>query len=461
MASIQFGGLASGMETNKIVEQLMELERQPIKRLEKDKETLNNRLTAFNELEDKLKSFADAIKDLNFSSTLKKHSVTRSSESFLSASVDQSAIAGASYQVEVVSLAQVQKSISEGFASKTDPVFGTGNLNLTVDGTTHTIAITAENNSLEGIVQAINEAGLGVSAGIINDGNADTPFRLSLTGKEVSKAFSLDSSGLTDGTASLGQFNEKDGNGTIINPPIQEARQAHIRVDTVDIYSTTNTIQEAIPGMSLDLLKAEPGSTTSLKVDLDKSSIQSAIEAFATGYNEVVSFITGQSVINGAGGGVLGGDAGMNSIKRHMQSMLTQTVKNSGSFSTLSQLGFRTQKDGTLTVDSKALSKAIETNLDSVVSLMSGEEGVDGIITQYKDYLFTATRSSDGILASRKEGINNNIKRIDDNIKQTETRITKRQASLEAQFTAMESLIAKMNSQSSFLERFNSQSNKS
>ena len=449
--TIQFGGLATGLETSSIVEQLMALEKQPITRLEADKTWLNNRLSAFTELDTKLKSFSDSIKNLNYRDTLLQRSVKQSSEEFLSASVSRAALPGTSYQVEVVSLAQVQKSVAtSGVASKSTSTFGTGSLNLTVDGTSHGITITTENNSLEGMMKAINDADLGVSAAIINDGTG-TPYRLALTGENVGKTFSLDSSGLTGGTDTLGNFNVDDGSGTIVNPPVQAAAQAHIRVDTVDIYSDSNTLTEAIPGVTLDLFKAETGKTTSLNINVDKSSIKSTIEAFATGYNEVISFITGQSVINEEGGGVLGGDAGINAIKRHLQSMLTKPFENSGVFTTMSQLGFETQRDGTLVVNDKTLSAAINDNLDGVVSLLAGEEGADGLATQFKDYLYDVTNSGTGLLSGRKESITNSLKRIDTKITSTEARLEQRQKTLEAQFSAMETLVSGLNSQSSYL----------
>lgn len=449
--TIQFGGLSTGLDTSSIIEQLMKLERQPITRLETDKTWLNDRLTAFTELDTRLKSFADSIKNLNYSDTLLKRSVKQSSEEYLSATVSREALPGTSYQVEVVSLAQVQKSVAaSGVSSKTSSSFGTGALNLTVAGTSHAINITSANNSLEGIMKAINDGDFGVKASIINDGTA-SPYRLILTGEDVGKAFSLNTSGLTGGTDSLGQFNVDDGLGNITNAPVQLATQAHIRVDGVDIYSDSNTVTEAIPGATLDLLQAKEGTKTSLNIAIDKDAIQSTIEAFATGYNEVVSFITSQSVINEEGGGVLGGDSGINAIKRHLQSMLTQPNENSGVFSSLSQLGFETQKDGTLEVNTKTLSAAINTNLDGVVSLLAGEEGVDGVATKYKNYLYEMTNSGTGMLKGRKESINNNLERIDNQITKMEARLEQRQKTWESQFSAMETLVSGLNSQSSYL----------
>jgi len=449
--TIQFGGLATGLDTSTIITQLMNLERLPIARLEADKIWHNNRLAAFTELDNRLRAFADSIKALGNAETLLQRSIKQSSSDYLTASVSSQAMVGGSYQVEVVALAQVQKSVTQdGVASKTSATFGTGTLDLTVGGTSHSIAITAENNSLEGIMRAINDADLGVSASIINDGGAN-PYRLVLSGKDVNKTFSLDSSGLTGGTDSLGSINLDDGFGGTINPPVQAATRAHVRIDTIDIYSDSNTLTEAIPGVTLDLMQAKEGSFTTLNVNLDQSGIKSAIQAFAKGYNDVVSFITGQSVINEEGGGVLGGDSGINAIKRRLQSMLTTPFANDGVFSTLSQLGFKTQKDGTLVVDDKILGDAVGKNLDSIVGLLAGKDGGKGVIAQFQEYLGSMTSSTSGMLQGRKESITNSIKRIDTRIESMEMRLEQRQKVLEAQFSAMETLVSSLNAQSSYL----------
>ena len=314
-------------------------------------------------------------------------------------------------------------------------------------GDTHTIDIGEGENSLTGVMEAINAADVGVRAAIINDGTVNpdgstTPFRMVLTGETVAKEFSLDVSGLTGGAASLD-----------LGVPIQQAARAHVRVDTIDIYSDSNTLTEAIPGMTLDLRKAEVGATTNLAVNVDKAAIREAIEGFATGYNKVISFITSQSVIGGEGGGVLGGDAGINAIKRRLQTMLTQPAENSGTLRALSQLGFETQKDGTLKVNEKTLGAAIDENLDSVVSLLAGEDGVEGVATRFKNYLFEMTSSGSGLLQGRKESITNNLKRIDTKVDAVQARLEQRQKTLEAQFSAMETLISGLNAQSSYLSQ--------
>ncbi|HFQ89350.1 MAG TPA: hypothetical protein ENK27_04650, partial [Desulfobulbus sp.] len=314
-----------------------------------------------------------------------------------------------------------------------------GTLSLTVGGTTSSIEITSENNSLEGIMQAINDADLGVSAAIINDGTA-SPYRLMLTGKDVGTAFSLDSSGLSGGSDSLGTF-------TVT----QDATQAHVRIDGVDIYSKNNTISEAIPGVTLDLIDDSAGKTVNVDVSLDKSTIKAKMEDFVKGYNEVISFITSQSTMGDTDPGILDGDAGINSIKRHLQNMLTEPYANSGVFSTLSELGLETQKDGTLVLNDEKLSDAIDNKLDSLVSLLAGDDGKSGLAKGFQEYLDSMTDASDGMLAGRRQSINDNIKQIDDQIERTEARLAKREETLRAQYNSMEKLVSQWSSTGDYL----------
>jgi len=435
--TISFGGLATGLDTNNIIEQLMNAERAPLVRLEADKTWMNNRLAAFTELDTRLNSFQSSIVNLGDKDQLQQRSVTTDSSDYFTATVSDTAILDTSYQVEVLTLAQVEKDYSDtGFASKTDQTFGAGTITINVDGTDQTIAITSgANNSLEGIMQAINDADIGVSASIINDGDATNPYRLTITGDTVGQAITI-----SDDTVGLGTFTES-----------QAASQAHIQVDGLDIYSSSNTINDAIPGVTLNLVKADATATTKVSVALDNSSIKGKINAFATGYNDVISFITGQSTYGDTDGGVLSGDSGINAMKRHLQDWLTTQFSNSGSFGSISELGLETQKDGTIKVNDTVLSAAIDTDIDSVVSLLSGPNGNDGIAATFQDYLESQTSSTEGMLAGRKENITSGIGRIDDRIVQMERRLVQREETMRNQFNAMELLVSSLNAQSDYL----------
>lgn len=102
-------------------------------------------------------------------------------------------------------------------------------------------------------------------------------------------------------------------------------------------------------------------------------------------------------------------------------------------------------------VNDKTLTAAINNNLDSVVSLLAGEEETKGLATQFKDYLYDITNSGTGMLRGRKVSISSSLKRIDSKIESMEARLEQRQKTMEAQFSAMETLVSGLNSQSTYL----------
>lgn len=439
--SITFNGLSSGIDTDSIVKELMAIERQPLSQLEGDKEWMNSRLQAFTAFDARLNAFSARIQQLDSSEDIRAKSATLSSEDHVSASTTSEANAGR-YAIEVVDLAQVEKSVSQGYADQTASSFGTGTLSITVGSQTPVdITIDDTNNSLEGIKEAINEAGAGVTATVINDGT-DTPYRLVLTGEDTADGFTVDASGLSGGTSANPSFTET-----------QAAQQAHIRVDNIDIYSDSNTVSGAIEGVTLDLIQAEAGTSTNLEVDVDKNAVKGLIEGFVSGYNDVVSFVSNQSQIEDSSGGILSGDAGLNVVKRRLQNFLTTMVDNSGNFSALTELGLETQRDGTLTLDSAKLDEAVANDLNSVEKLLAGEDGSQGIAVQFQDYLESITDSRDGFLAARKTGIENSVSRIDSDIERMQDRLDKREETLRAQFAAMEQLMSQLDSQRDFLSQ--------
>ena len=430
--SITFGGLATGLDTESIITELMNIERTPIDRLENDKSFYQSRLNAFSQLDEKLTTFLSKAEAIDTSDELNSFGVTSSSGQYLSVTTGSLAQQG-TYQISVVDLAQQQKDVSQGYVDKGANSFGTGTLSLTVGGEASTITVDATNNSLEGIADAINDADLGVSAVIINDGTA-SPYRLVITGETVSDTFSLESSGLTGGTE--------------VNPLMsttQPAQQAHIRIDGIDVYSDSNSLDSSVPGLTLDLLKADETVSTTIDVSPDQSAASEKIRDFVNAYNGVINFIAGQKDAD------WGNDSAFRSVKRRMQDLLVTQVSGVGSFTTLSQLGFETQKDGTISLNDTMLSEALESDYAGVVSLFSGDDETVGISAQFAEYLGQLTDSVDGLYAGRKDTTESNVKRVDLRITSLESRLELKEQTLRAQFSAMEGLVNGLNSQGSYL----------
>jgi len=473
MAEITFGGLATGLPTDDIVTKLMEIERLPLDRLEAKKTGEADRLKAFGQLRSRLDTLRSAVDALNITSEVRTSSIQLSSETAFSA-VSSGASTG-SYDVAVSQLAQVQKTVSSAAYSQSEALFGTGTLTL---GDT-VITIDSSNNSLLGIQSSINEIAetTGVRASIINDGSADAPYRLVLTGQDAETSF---------GAA----FDLTDANGDPLAYTLTQTRaaqQAVAYVDGIKVVSNSNILTGVVSGVTLNLNQtsattyagtpengvaptnwADPPvyATTLMTVAPDTAALKEKITAFVDGYNGVMDWIssgyvefgasapTEQEIKNGAEesfANLLRGDSAVNSVKRQLQSMLSSVIDNSGPLQTLSQLGIATQRDGSLNLNTTTLDNALKNNFNDISKLLAGEDATDGVMKKFNNALFDLTSTTGGLYAAKKERYDAAVKRIDLSLLRMEPLIAKKEQTLRAQFSAMEQLISGMNNQSSFL----------
>ncbi len=327
-----------------------------------------------------------------------------------------------------------------------------------------TISIDSTNNSLTGIVNAINaqnagENATGVTASAIHDG---TQYRMVLSGDSVTESnIKLDASGLTEGAGSYanpafavysggsGLPEHEDGEAA----STQHAQRAEIIVDGITIEGDTNTFTEAIPGITLGLVTADAGETIEVSVGFDEGALKNKIGAFVSAYNSVVGFVDAQSAKEGGIAGVLVGDSGVLAIRRRVHRLLVTPVDDASKLSTLSELGLEVQENGTIKLDEAKFSAAVESDLDGVVKLLAGGDGSDGVVTRFESYLGELTDSADGFLAGRKQAIDANMKRVDRTIERLELRLARRQETLEKRFTALEMMMSSLNAQGDYVSQ--------
>lgn len=465
-----FSGLATGLDTDSIVTKLMSIERLPITKLQAKEASEKNRLDAFAQFKGTLDDLKSAVSAMTLTSQVRSTSVSVSANAPFTAT---GASAGSgSYNIAVTQLAQVQKNISTGVTSQTDAILGTGT--FTIAGkVSAAITIDSTNNSLSGLAAAINaqSGDTGVKATIINDGTAGaTAYHLVLTGADSGTAFTA-TSNLTGGTGSAAM-------DSLEGTPYQIAQQAEAYIDGIKVVSNNNTITGVISGVTLTLNAVSevdasgtpiPPDTEAYKTSLldikpDTSALKEKLTTFVTSYNKVINWIlSGYPEFSGSTtestdstdaellGSVLRGDATVNSVKRGLQSVIGSVTNTSGSLSVLSQLGITTNLDGTLNQDNTKLDDALQNNFDSAVSLLAGEDSTDGIMKKMNYFLLDTTNKSTGMYATKKTAYDRTIKNIDNQIANMEPRMTKKEATLRAQFNAMEKLVSGLNSQSTFL----------
>ncbi len=472
MANVTFSGLATGMDTDSIVTQLMEIERFPIDRLEAKKESEKEKLAAYEQFKAIIDDLKGAAGAMTLTSQVRTSEINLSSEAAYSATTS-SAMSG-SYDISVAQLSQVQKNISEGWASNTEPLLGTGT--FTINDTD--IIITESNNSILGLAEAINAISdtTGVTATIINNGSDTNPYHLVFTGVDSSTSFTI-SSDLEDGAATPIAFSTTQA---------QTAQQAVVFIYGIQVVSDTNTISSAISGITLNLNELSETShagtsedgvdpwewadppvyvTNQMTVKPDTDSLKEKLTTFVSSYNKAMEWIlSGYAEFGGSTtttneegteeellGSVLRGDASINNIKRGLQSILTTTVNTSGSLSILSQMGITTQTDGTLRQNNTDLDEALADNYEATVNLLSGEGDVDGVMKNFNYYLLDITSGTNGFYANKKTNYDSLVRRLDDSIRNMEPRMERKEATLRAKFSVMELLVSGLNAQGDFL----------
>ncbi|MDE2429880.1 MAG: flagellar filament capping protein FliD, partial [Burkholderiales bacterium] len=410
---IQSTGIGSNLNVNDIITKLMQVESQPLTTLAKKEASYQAKLSAYGTLSSAVSSFQNSITALNNTSTFQTLTASAGDATILSATTSGLASAG-SYNINVSKLAQSQTISSAGQASTSATIgsgasttinfeFGTisgGTLtNGVYTGSTFTqdanqaigsVTIDSGNNSLQGIRDAINSANKGVTASIVGDGSA-TPYHLVLSSAKTGETSSLKIS--VTGDAALQSLLNYDPAGTQNFTETTTAQNATLNINGIGITSASNSVTEAIQGTTINLSKV--GSTT-LSLSSNTSGVQSAINGFVKGYNDLQSTLkslTGYDA-NAKKGGILLGDATARGIQDQIRTTLSAAVNGlGGGLTSLSSIGVSFQKDGTLAVDSGKLQTALSTNYSDVSGLFAS-------IGKASDSLVKYTSSS----ANTKQG---------------------------------------------------------
>ena len=461
-------GVGSGLDVKTLVSNLMAVEQQPLTKLTSQEAKYQAKLSNLGSISGALSSLQLAAKALASASAV-SNSASASDSSVLTATAGSAAQAG-KYSVTVNKLAQPQKLLAAGVASTSSAIgsntvpttltFSFGSITGTPDGagsypspttfaanaakTPVSVLITSSNNTLAGIRDAINAAGAGVTASIINDGGA-SPYRLTITSNDTGLANSLkisssDDSAMAGTIGALLAYNPASTDGTAGVQKLsqtQVARNADLTIDGVAITSASNTLAEAIQGVTLSLTKE---ATSQVTVARNTSGITTSLGAMVNAYNSVNAAIAGST----AKGAVMQGDSAVLGLQRQVVNLLGGVNNRGGAYTRLSDLGVSFQKDGKLLLDSAKLGTAMSSNAAGVAALTAS-------IGQAIDTAATGLIGPSGPISTKTESINLSIKAIGSRRTQIQSHLDDVQARYTKQFSALDTLIASMNSTSAYL----------
>jgi len=211
------------------------------------------------------------------------------------------------------------------------------------------------------------------------------------------------------------------------------------------VTSSTNVFKNAIQGVTLTAVKANPTVNETLTVGINKTAIKDNLALFVENFNalsETLKFLTKYDPETQEAG-LLTGDSTVRSIETQLRRTITNVVEGLDSnFSSLASLGITTQRDGTLKLDSTKLDSALTTNFDDVANLLGGEDG----IAKKLDSTLNNFLKTGGLISTRNETFLKQLKDIDSQRERLELRMTSYEERLRAQYAAMDAIVANLNS---------------
>jgi len=453
MAGISAGGIGSGLDVTGLVRQLVDAERAPaLSRLQKQEAKADLRISAFGNLTNALDAFKTSLAQLQTAASFNARMAVSGNDGLLKATASSTASAG-EFSVEVKALAQTSKLASAAFVSQS-AVVGSGELTIAnAKGDSFSLTINAgSNDSLSSIRDAINNAPDNnvVSASIIK---SDSGYNLVLTAKQSGLDGELTVSTVTDGTDSgdLSQLNFDPQSGTNALAVKVAAQDALIEVDGFERSSSSNKITDMIEGVTLDLVKAEPGTVFNLSVSADTEAAKKSINEFVSAYNEINKRIESLTRFDATTGfvGTLQGDATVNRLASSLRNEVNRMVGGNGDLQSLFELGITSDKAGNLVVNNSKLDTALDNGLPKVSAFFEGTTGLAGRLTETLNQ-FTG---SNGLITSRTESLRNEKTSIADQRDRLSVRVEALEKRYLAQFTTLDTLIAQMNNTSQFLSR--------
>ncbi len=447
MATISSLGIGSGLDLNGLLDQLNSAEREKLAPITQQQQSYQSQISAYGQLESSLSQFQDAAAKLNDAEFFQ--GVTSEVTGSAVTAAGGTDAAPGRYDVEVTQLARAQSLAANGVDDKARALNSAGTLTLSVGGGVGTDIDIAADSTLEDVRDSINASGAGIQASIVNDGDAANPYRLVLTSETTGTESEIDVSH-SDPGSELGGLMDYDSTGGAGGSMTQSvaAKDAALSVNGIDISSQSNTVEGAVQGVTLSI--AETGSAT-LAVERDNGAVESAVKGFVDSYNKLqtkMADLTSFNAETGAAGELLG-DSTLRSVESQLRNALGGSAGD-GTFQMLSDIGISLQVDGTLELDEEALGDAVSNELGALSEFFTGADEAGGLAGQV-DGVLGRMLEEGGLVANSTQGLEDSIERLGERYTRTEENINDTIARYRTQFAELDSMIANMNSTSSYL----------
>ncbi len=319
----------------------------------------------------------------------------------------------------------------------------------TINGSFARTIEVAASDTLDTLVTKINASNTGVRASIINDGTGVTPYRLILTST-------------TPGSS--GRLNYDPGTTGLDFNVLSEAKDATLVIGSIDspgaivVTSGTNTVENVVDGLTLQLqgTSAQPVNVT---VSRDVETVMSDVQTFIDAFNDTLDRMDELTKFNSETQekGILLGDPAILSIRQRMYSELSSSLSVTGKLNRLSDVGVTLKNGGRLSLDEDAFKAAFDKSPDDVIKLftetatVNGKTVKRGIGARLDAMIDDLTNSSTGYITRQRNSIQDRVDLYNERADALEKLLDQKETRLYAQFQAMETALAKLQSQQSAL----------
>ncbi len=438
---IRFGGLASGLPPN-IVEQIMASERIPIQSMEAKKSNIDAKLSLVGDLETRLRKVGDSMKDIIGIGGFQDYSLDFSRDGILSGAIDPTQAQTGSWSLEVLKMPKNAGRMTNGFPDRDRTQVGVGYLKFETPEGEHEVYINDSNNTLNGIVKAINDADIGIQANVIKDSDdGDYPHKIILSSEKYG-----DENDVVFPTVYL-----LDGDHDFYFDKERTAENGKIKLNGFEVEINSRELNDIVPGVNLNLMSAEPGREVTVTVNEDYDTIKGKMDEFVSSLNSVLGFIQTQNTMDETTdtSKTLGGDSMLRSVEMRLRSLIQSGSYSSGpGINRLAQLGVQFNRNGTLDFDKDKFNKAVQTQPKEVVRFLRGDGNQNsGFINQVKSFVQTTVNGAFGVIGNRKSGLQTQIRRIDQNIDNKERLLARKEVNLRRKFSRLEEQMGRLQAQ--------------
>lgn len=444
-------GANSGIDTSALVTSLVSATRDPRETAITTQQTTNNaRISALASAISSLDTFADALSSVlagaDYKGTPNSNNTSIASVSLLSGGTPS----GLPAQMVVKSLASARVYASAQSTGATSAsAVGTGTMTITTAaGKTATITVGSSNNSFSGLASAINTANIGVTASVVTDAQGT---RLVFKGETgAANDFTVTTSA-ADSASALAGFN------STVMTSTSDPANAKITLDGTDYEYASNTIDDAIPYLRIELTKADATSTVNLSMTQPTATMKDLLQEYVDAYNTLMGALnTATSAgADSSTAGVLNGVAAVRDMKSQLSKITSTQLASTGNYKTLADIGVSTNRDGTLKLDTDALDKAMAADPEGITQMLNpmtstaANPGLSTLMDNVRDNL-ELDNGSLKLAQARYETLSDDLteqlEKLDQDMADYETRLT-------SVYSAMQTKLSALNATQSYLQQ--------